>query len=192
MNRPAKLDPPTAHPFRFTVDQFIALHQQGLFDDYAKSELIEGEIICMNSQWSPHSRAKSRLATELALALRTMKSPLEPQIEVSVRLDDGSLPEPDIVLTTYRGEGAVPVETVALVIEVSDTTLDMDLGRKSDLYAAAGIPEYWVIDLTEKRALLHEHPDADGYHGQLDVLLGEVLTSATIAGLVVETSGLVD
>jgi Uma2 family endonuclease len=102
------------------------------------------------------------------------------------------MPEPDITLTSYRGEGAVPVETVALVLEVSDTTLDNDLGRKSDLYATAGVPEYWVIDLTENRALLHEHPSADGYLGQADILLGEVLHSATIEGLSVETAGLID
>jgi len=180
------------HPARFTVDEFIRLEETGVFEKYSKTELIEGEIVCLNSQWSPHARAKTNLCVELALALRAIASPLKPQVEVSVRLDDRSLPEPDIVLTDYRGQGAVPVENVALIVEVSDTTLDNDLGRKSNMYARAGIPEYWVIDLNENRALLHEHPDADGYHGQLDVVFGETLRSATIEGLSVHTAGLID
>lgn len=190
MNVATQVSPTTAAPFRFTVDQFIALCEQGLFDDYAKSELIEGEIVVMNSQWSPHARVKTELAYLLNAALRTLGSPLRPQVEVSIRLPD-SLPEPDITLTSYRGDGAVPLAEVALVIEVADTTLNNDLGRKADLYAAAGIPEYWVIDLNEKRALLHANPIEHGYDGQVDILLGETLYAATIEGLAVETSGLI-
>ena len=180
------------HPARFTVDEFIRLEETGVFDGYAKTELIEGEIVCMNAQYSRHARTKSLLMRALGNALADMGSPLEAWCEVSVRLDDDSLPEPDITLTSYRGEGAVPVATVALIVEVSDTTLENDLGRKSDMYARAGVPEYWVIDLGENRALLHEQPTADGYLEQLDVLLGEQLHSATVGGLSVATSGLID
>jgi hypothetical protein len=77
----------------------------------------------------------------------------------------------------------VPAESVALVIEVSDSSLDRDLGRKSVLYAAAGIPEYWVVDLAGERILIHVDPNADGYLGQVALPFGEPLPSATIAGL---------
>jgi len=192
MNQPAKVSPTTSAPYRFTVEQFLALCSQGMFDDYAKSELIEGEIVVMNAQHSRHARVKTRLAIRLGNALAALGSPLEPQVEASVRLSDGSLPEPDIVLTTYRGSGVVPVDTVALLVEVSDSTLETDLGRKADLYARAGVPEYWVVDLGEDRVLLHASPRADGsgYDGQLDVPFGEVLHAATIAGLTVGTTGL--
>lgn len=177
-------------PARFTVDEFIRLHNTGVFDKYTKSELIEGEIVCMNAQYSPHARIKSRLTVELAIALRAMNSLLEPQVEVSVRLDDNSLPEPDLVLTDYRGAGAVPLASVALIVEVSDTTFANDIGRKSDLYAAAGVPEYWVIHLEGENALLHIEPSANGYAEQIDVPFGEVLHSGTIAGLFVGTENL--
>lgn len=192
MNQPVQASPPASAPFRFTVDQFLALCEQGLFDDYAKSELIEGEIVITNSQYARHSRAKSRLLQRIANTLEAMGSPLEALSEASVRLDDGSLPEPDIALTSYRGAGVVPVDTVPLLIEVSDSTLDTDLGRKADLYARAGVPEYWVVDLNENRVLMHANPrgDGSGYDGQLDVPFGEPLHSATVEGLVVETVGL--
>ena len=182
--------PTEAIPFRFTVDQFIALHEQGLFEDYAKSELIEGEIVCMNAQWSRHARVKSELAYRLGGAVRAIGSKLRPIVEVSVRLDDDSLPEPDITLTDYRGDGAVPVASVALIIEVADTTLATDLGRKATLYAAAGVPEYWVVDLNEDRVLCHAEPGADGYAEQVDVPFGDVLIAVTVDGLELASEGL--
>ena len=192
MNGPVQGPATAATPFRFTVDQFLALCEQGLFDDYAKSELIEGEIVVLNAQHSRHSRVKSRLARRIGNSLEALGSPLEPQVEASVQLSVGSLPEPDIVLTSYRGDGVVPVETVALLIEVADNTLAIDLGRKAELYAQAGVPEYWVVDLNENRALLHAHPrsDGNGYDGQHDVPFGKPLHAATVEGLTVETTGL--
>ncbi|WP_010185492.1 Uma2 family endonuclease [Sphingomonas sp. PAMC 26605] len=178
----------TPHKVGLRVEDFLLLNASGAFDDYGKTELIDGDIYVMNAQFSEHAGAKSRLAFALTVRLREIGSDLELMTEVAIRLNDDSMPEPDIVLHRWRGEGPVPVESVALVIEVSDTTLANDLGRKSDLYAAAGIPEYWVIDLNESRALMHENPDSDGYHGQLDILLTDRLVSATIADLEVDGS----
>ncbi|MDO6416652.1 Uma2 family endonuclease [Sphingomonas sp. BIUV-7] len=175
-----------------SVENFLLLNDNGAFAAYTKTELIDGEVTGVNAHYSEHARPKSRLIVALVTRLEQMGSDLDVLSSVSVRVNDDSMPAPDIVLTRYRGDGAVPVESVALVVEVSDTTLDRDLGRKSDLYAAAGIPEYWVLDLKERRMLMHEHPDADGYHGQLDVLLGETLFSATIEGLEIDSAGLVE
>lgn len=175
------------HPHRFTVNEFEKLCSSGMFDEVAKTELIEGEIFCMNAQFSRHARVKSTLLVELTLALRGMKSELTAISEVAVRLSDNSMPEPDIVLTSYTGDGAVPLDTVALIIEVSDTTLNHDLGRKADLYAASGVPEYWVVDVTENRVLMHSAPKDGDYPGQWDIPFGETLHSLTVDGLSVES-----
>jgi hypothetical protein len=63
---------------------------------------------------------------------------------------------------------------------VSDTTLDIDLGRKCDLYAASGIAKYWVMDLTESRVLMHKSPSINGHEGQHDIPFGEKLVVGTI------------
>ncbi|HEX8534344.1 MAG TPA: Uma2 family endonuclease [Allosphingosinicella sp.] len=178
------------HAARLRVEDFLLLQEHGAFDDYSKSELIEGEIICMNSQFSRHARVKSNLAFELETCLRGMKSPLQAIVEVAVAVSADTMPEPDIVLTSFRANGPVPLDTVALVIEVADTTLATDLGRKADIYARVGIPEYWVIDLNEDRCLLHMGTGPDGYAEQIDVPFGEVLISATIDGLKAGTAGL--
>lgn len=178
------------HVARLRVEDFLLLQEHGAFDGYSKSELIEGEIICMTSQFSRHARVKSNLAFEMESCLRSMKSPLQAVVEVAVAVSDDTMPEPDIVLTSFRGNGPVPLDTVAVVVEVADTTLANDLGRKADLYARAGIPEYWVIDLNEDRSLLHMGAGIEGYAEQLDVPFGGTLISGTIDGLRAETPGL--
>lgn len=189
MNAPQALQT-SPHPARFTVDEFLRLDDTGVFEKYSKTELIEGEIICMNAQYSRHARVKSQLLRALGNALELLGSDLEAWAEVSVQLDDDSLPEPDIVLTRHKGNGVVPLDSVALIVEVSDTTLQHDLGRKAELYARAGVPEYWVVDVTENRVLLHSGPVDGDYPGQWDVPFGEPLHSLTIAGLSVDSGRL--
>lgn len=92
------------------------------------------------------------------------------------------------MLTRYRGDREVPVETVALIVEIADTTLENEWGRKAELYAAAGVAEYWVVDINERRVLMHEQPGIVGFAKQIDVPFGEPLLSATIEGLTVETA----
>ena len=177
---------------RLRVDDFLLLNDSGAFADYGKTELIDGEIYFMNAQWSPHARIKTRLAVQLSQWLQSAGSDLESLVEVSVHASDHDLPEPDITLTRWRGRGAVPVATVALVVEVADTTLDTDLGRKAELYAAAGIPEYWVVDVNAGRVIVQWAPAGAGDRRRHEVAFGETLTSRTIAGLAVDTARLVD
>ena len=175
---------------RLRVDDFLLLNDNGAFADYSKTELIEGEIYYMNAQDSRHARIKTELAFELGLILRETGSELRPIVEASTRVSDYSLPEPDIVVTSYKGPHVVPLESVALIVEVSDTTLKIDLGRKLRIYAAAGVPEYWVVDAEAK--VVHQlwSPAAKSYREKREVTLGARIEAVTIAGLAVETGGL--
>ena len=189
MNVPAQIvQTPTR--YRLSVADFLLLDTSGAFAHFARAELIDGEIFGMNAQHAGHARVKTRLAKLLADRLAQIGSDLEVIVEVTIRIADDSAPEPDIVVTSWRGEGLIPSDTIALVVEVADTTLGIDLGRKADLYAAAGIPEYWVIDLTEDRILGHELPEGDNYAGQLDMPIGGPMYSATIDGLEIDTGAL--
>lgn len=190
MNAPARILA-TPERVRLTVESYLLLDEHGAFADYTKTELIDGDVYGMNAQYSRHARVKTRLSHALAYRLSELGSDLEAVVGVAVRVADDSVPEPDIVLTRWRGEGVVPVDTVALIVEVSDTTLATDLGRKAELYAAAGVPEYWVVDLNGARVVRHDGPGAAGYEGRLEVRLGERLASVTLAGVEVETAALV-
>jgi Uma2 family endonuclease len=175
---------------KLRVRDFMLLHDAGAFADYAKSELIEGEIWVMNAIYSRHASATAELVISLGMAVKEVGLDLKLYCPLSIDLSDDSLPEPDIALCERHPAGPMPLAKVKLLIEVSDTTLSIDLGRKAALYARAGVPEYWVIDLNENRALLHMTPQADGYAEQIDVPWGEPLHSGTLAGLTVETGGL--
>ncbi len=168
---------------------FAFLDERGAFDDYAKTELMEGQVYYMNARHRPHALLKITLYDVLKAGLAASASPLRPLVEVSVALGEHDVPEPDIVLTNEpSGTGFVPGESVKLVVEVADATLDVDLGRKLRAYAAAGVPEYWVADLNGR--VIHQlwAPEGDGYREHRQLAFGEAVAAATIAGLMIDTS----
>jgi Uma2 family endonuclease len=78
---------------------------------------------------------------------------LEVSVEVTTRFA-GFMPVPDLAVFAAKGqEGSIPGEDVQLVIEVSASTLDDDLGDTKQRYEAAGLPEYWVVDMSGRRIL---------------------------------------
>jgi Uma2 family endonuclease len=191
MTRHDLLDPATRH--RLTVDEFLLLDREGAFGD-RNTELFDGEVYYMSPKHRAHGRVLTQAIVSLAKALESIGGDLGILTDISVRLSNYDVPEPDIAITdAAEGDGILPLEALKLAIEVSDSTLAKDLGFKEELYARAGVPEYWVIDCNENRVLMHANPrseaDGGGYDGQLDVPFGEVLYSATIQGLVVETAG---
>ena len=182
------LKPPTR--YRLTVADYLALDQTGAFEGL-RTELIEGEIIVANPQSSRHLVVKSELAYRLRLALGEIGSPLFVAIAGTVEIADRSMPEPDIlIIEPPHGEGYVQVSSVHLAVEVAATSLELDLRDKARLYAAAGIPEYWVADVNGR--VIHQlwAPTGQGYAERREVAFGEVVEAMTIAGLRVKTGRL--
>ncbi len=148
----------TAHlPLKLRVEDYLALDREGAFASYEKTELIAGEILFMNAQHRPHALAKMELYDALRDAL-SGKEHVRPLTEATVAIPPDSAPEPDIVVTSEpHGDGPIPVASVALIVEVSDATLPIDLNEKRLLYAKARIAEYCVVDLGTR--LLHRFAD---------------------------------
>jgi Uma2 family endonuclease len=175
--------------YRLTVEDYLTLDRAGAFHGI-RTELIEGDVIVMNPQFRPHGLVKMSLYDGIRDALRALDSKLRPLVEVSLALSGDSLPDPDILLTDEpTGEGAVPLRSVRLVIEVADTSLNLDLGRKATLYARHRIPEYWVADVNGR--VIHQMwaPEVEGYAERREAAFGEVLKAVTVAGLRVKTEG---
>ena len=168
-----------------TVDDFLLLDESGAFERYGKTELIEGEIFYMNAQHSRHGRTKTTLAFALNEALKNLSSNFDVIVEVSVRIAPASAPIPDIIITSHKGDGLVPAETVSLVVEIADTTQKSDLGAKATLYAKAEIKEYWVLDL--KKGILHQFwlPKVAAYTQSKQIPLGEMICAKAIDGLTI-------
>ena len=191
MNAPALLA--EAHQrHRLRASDFEILHEAGALQDVRKAELIDGDIYTMSPQTTWHARVKSRLGFLLQQRLESIRNDLEVVVEVSVIVAEDSVPEPDIVISGYKGSGFMPGDTVSLAVEISNTTLGTDLGRKAVLYAAAEIPEYWVIDLDSRRVFIHTRPSQAGFQTRREVAFGEELVCSAIEGLRIGTAFLVD
>lgn len=173
---------------RLTVDEFLLLDREGAFGD-RRTELFEGEVYYMSPKHRPHARTVTELVVALAKALEG--SELSVLSDISVRLSDHDVPEPDIAVTDApEGDGILPLESVKLLIEVADSTLAQDMGLKAALYAGAGVPEYWVVDVTGR--VIHQmwSPGPEGYSERREVVFGGQIDGATIEELTVETAAL--
>ncbi|MEG3085219.1 Uma2 family endonuclease [Sphingomonas sp. PB2P12] len=178
-------------PVKLRVEDYLMLDAAGAFEDYGKTELLDGEIVYMNAQHRPHARIKSRLHILLATALRNAGGKFEALVEGSVAMPPHNVPEPDIAVTAEpEGEGLIPLASLALVIEIADTTLRNDLGRKRKIYAREGIAEYWVLDVRAR--VIHQMwaPIEDRFTQMREVSFDTGIGAATISGLTVETATL--
>ena len=175
---------------KLTVRDFLVLAESGAFERYARAELIEGEIWAVNAIHTRHARAHGRLAGEVAAALKDVTPKLEMLIAPSTELSDQSLPEPDIAIVTPNDDKILQGPAVLVAIEIADSTLDTDMGRKARLYARHGVPEYWVVDLDA--AVIHQmwRPRGEAFKDRRAVPFGTIVASATIDGLTVETTSL--
>jgi Uma2 family endonuclease len=178
-------------PVKLRLADYLRLEEAGAFEEYRKTELIEGEIFFMNAQHRPHAVIKSRLHVRIAAALDAIGQGWEAVVEGSIAIPPHNSPEPDIVVTSEPdGEGLIPLDSVKLIIEVSDATLTFDLKRKLEIYARNGVSEYWVVDVNAR--VIHQMwlPAGETYAEQREVAFGEPIPASTIAALKVDTRGL--
>jgi Uma2 family endonuclease len=151
-------------PFRFTVEQYYRAAEIGALGENPRTELIEGEIIEMPPSSPEHSGHVASLNAEL---IRRLPRRYDVRCQLGVRMSDITEPEPDIAVVKARTDKytkahPAPADTL-LLLEVSKTTLAYDLERKAGVYAKAGIPEYWVLDLKARRLHVFTGPTADGW-----------------------------
>ena len=184
---------PSPPLLRVTAGQLEAMAARGAFAGFPRLELRDGVLCQMPPQYRPHLLAKTAAYDGLRDALRALGSPLGVASEGSVRISESEVPTPDVfVWEVQRGGGPVPAERVRLVVEVSDMTLEDDLGRKRLVYAAGGIPEYWVVDLAGQVVHQHWSPGSGGYGGEALVPFGKPLAAAALPGLCIDTAPLQD
>jgi Uma2 family endonuclease len=149
--------------YRLSVDQYHRMAEAGILGEDDPVELLEGLLVTKMTKNPPHI-----IATELLQQALTRVVPAgyfcSMQNPISMP-DDDSEPEPDAKVVRghprdYRGRKPGPADVV-LVIEVSDTSYPDDL-RKRVVYARAGIPAYWIIDLNASRLEVYSAPTGPG------------------------------
>lgn len=156
-----------------TVSDYHKMAEVGILDEDDRIELINGEIIEMSPIGSLHvSRVNriiaifKRLSDELAIL----------SVQNPISIGPYSEPEPDIALVKFRSdfyEGQLPkAEDVYLVIEVADTSLGYDREVKKPLFAAAGIPELWIVNIEDSQVEVYKKPTNGDYTSRQDFKRG--------------------
>jgi Uma2 family endonuclease len=159
---------------KWSLQDYHLMIETGLLDD-RKVELLSGEIIEVSPEGAPHSSYCRETGEYLRRVLRDRAGISEAH---PITLPSNSEPEPDIAVvrkspTLYRDRHPQP-EDIFWLIEISDSTLVKDLGIKKDLYANAGIAEYWVMNLPELELVVFRDLTASGYSSEIRVKSGAI------------------
>jgi Uma2 family endonuclease len=154
---PKQLEPERILPLRRS--QYDRMVEAGIFEDQ-RVELLRGILVEMSPQGAPHADV-SAILTELLI--RALPTTTQVRCHLPFAASDDSEPEPDVAVYPRRTFGKDHPDTAFVLIEVADSSLRKDRGIKSEIYAEAGVPEYWVVDLVHGTVEVRTRP-ADGHY----------------------------
>lgn len=170
--------------YRFTVEEFHRMGEAGIFKEDDRVELLDGEVIQMTPIGSRHAACVGRLTRILSDAVADSGIVW---VQNPVALDDHSEPEPDVAIVRPRKDFYAQAhpgpQEVLLLIEVSDTTVEFDREVKLPLYAKAGIPEVWIVNLSDQKVEVYRQPSGQGYHARQDCGASEQIAPAAFPDL---------
>ena len=159
--------------WRFTVADIEAMVVAGILDEDERVELIEGELVPMSPKGSCHEILKAALNRHWQ---RACPEGVQISPETTFRLSADTYLEPDFVVYPDEvGLTGIKGANVLLVVEVADTSLRYDRGRKARLYAQFGIRELWSVDAVKMTTRVFRDPSSDGYAAPRDFKAAETV-----------------
>jgi Uma2 family endonuclease len=181
---------------KLTLAQYRAMGEHGILPPRLRVELIEGEIIEMAPIGPAHTGILNRINESLVrlCAGRAVVSAQHP-----LEVDDCNEPEPDLCLlqrrdSFYADRHPLPAD-VLLLIEISDSSLHYDRTIKLALYARAGLPRYWIIDVKDRSVIEFTQPWQAGYRSERRLRQGDRLAlgeaGSPLEGLTIDVSDLI-
>jgi Uma2 family endonuclease len=178
-----------ARRVRFSVADFYRMGEVGLIAPGERIELIDGELVKMPPIGPGHAGCVDEFADLLRARL---PASVIVRTQNPIRLHDQAEPEPDIAVVVrrpgyYRAGHPTPSD-VLLVIEVADSTLAYDLGIKAPLYAAAGIAEYWIVNLTGQQVIVFREPKDGQYQSEQALTAGDAVRPLAFPEVSIPTS----
>ena len=173
-------EPPAAsvepEPYRFSVEEWHRLGEIGMFDEGGRVELLDGEIIIMSPIGDRHAWALTNL-NELFSEENHRRYYV--WVNNPVEADKRSEPLPDLALIPRSLKAARRhpfTQQVHLIVEISDSSLRYDRGRKLHKYASTGAPEYWIVNLQDDVIEVHREPGGDSFSQISTHGLGETIS----------------
>lgn len=170
-------DVPDVPVWRLTVEQYEQMIVRGILENADEVELLEGWLIPKMGKNPPHGTVIRRLQR---LLQGLAGNAWDIHMQDPIKLSDGE-PEPDVSVVPHDANDYIdhlPAgDDVGLVIEVADTTLRRDRGIKLRSYARAGLPDYWVVNLSESWIEVYTEPSGPGpqpvYRKRTDYRVGQ-------------------
>jgi Uma2 family endonuclease len=181
---------PAAPRRLLTVDEYHRMGEAGILTDDDRVELIEGELVAMAPIGTEHIASTNALTHLLVMAVggRGIVSVGNP-----VRLNRHSEPQPDFSVLKprddYRKTMPRPEDTM-LAVEVANTSLEYDRKVKLALYARAGIPEVWIVNLAAKEVEVHRSPAGDNYASVTRAGRSDNLTIEALSGILIPVASI--
>jgi Uma2 family endonuclease len=162
----------TAELRRFTAAEFLRLYESGFFGKKERLRLIGGEVYSMAPTGPEHATGLGRLIGVLARALYPR---FEIATDPTLRFSEHDVTEPDAVVIPPgpRPRPPIAIAEIQLIVETAHSSLEDDLTVMAAIYAAAGVPEYWVLDLENRRLVVFREPEAGAYAHRRNVEIGE-------------------
>ena len=163
---------------RFTLEQYERMIETGVLTDRDRVELIEGEIIEMPPIGDPHAGTCNRIAHVLFARLGTraviaVANPVALPIVVSMPQPDHAVLKPRA--TFYADRRPQPDDTL-FVVEVMDSSTRDDRRIKAPLYARAGVPELWLVDIPRSLVEVLREPRAGTYESARTLRRGDAVS----------------
>jgi Uma2 family endonuclease len=144
---------------RWRRPEYERLVELGVFIG-ERLELLDGQLVVCEPHGSSHAALVGHIGEILAVAFGDS---WHARLQAPLAIDDDSEPEPDVAIVsgTHRQYIAAHPSTAALIVEVADSSLRLDRRLKGGLYARARLPEYWLVNLTERAVEVYRRPEPD-------------------------------
>ncbi len=176
--------------WRIPLNRFHEMVDGGLLGEDDRVELIEGVLVAMSAKGPEHDAAVEWLTERLVTALAGRASVRVQSALTFEGLD--SEPEPDLVVVARDAPRPRHPSAALLVIEVAVSSLSYDRRVKSPLYARAGVPEYWIVDLVGDAVERSWDPRPDGYACEERLTVGATLQPAIVGAPAIAVGELLD
>jgi Uma2 family endonuclease len=151
--------------------EYDKLVELGAFNEDERIELLYGTLVAMSPQEPPHAGVLTELPTRF---IRALGDRAVVRVQLPLALTEDSEPEPDLAIVPPGNYRKAHPSQALLIVEVADSSLRKDRIVKAQLYAEAGIPEYWLINLAEDLVLVHWGPEPKGYREIVEHRDGEL------------------
>jgi Uma2 family endonuclease len=172
---------------RISRREYGAMVEAGIFGPDDKVELLDGVLVNVSPQGWQHAAVLSWLTNELVRALdRTYM--VRPQVPFAA--DDWSEPEPDVAVVRHDPNRKEHPSEVLLLIEVADSSVRYDRNAKYSIYARAGVPEYWIVNVDVMTVEVYTQPSPTGFASKQTLRDGDVLRPILLPGVEIAVADL--